>query len=81
MVFDPSLLSFVNIFDAESFGSFSVDFHWRIGVGLPVAEHETVTSESELDEFTDAVISDIPEKHQKRKLKYSIFKKTAFTHT
>lgn len=64
MVFDPSLLSFDKIFDVEKFWSFSVDFQWSIGVGLPVAEHDTVTSASELDEFTDAVISDIPEKHR-----------------
>lgn len=65
MVLDPSLLSFVTISGPGRFTSFSVDFHWSVGVGLPVAEHETVTSDSELDEFT--VISDIPEKHQKHR--------------
>lgn len=65
-MFDPSLL-FVTLFDPEGlrFWSFSVDLHWIIGVGLPVAKHETVTCESEPDAgLTDAVISDIPEKKQ-----------------
>jgi len=66
MVVELSLLSVVKFFEVKCFRSFSEDFHWIVGVGLPVAEHETTTSDSEVGEgFTSAVISEIPGKYQK----------------
>jgi len=66
MVVEPSLLSVVKFFEVKCFRSFSEDFHWIVGVGLPVAEHETTTSDSEVGEgFTSAVNSEIPGKYQK----------------
>lgn len=65
MVVELSLLSVVKSFELKCFRAFSEDFHWIDGVGLPVAEHETTTSESEVGEgFTSAVISEIPGKYQ-----------------
>lgn len=65
-MFEPSLLTVI-LFDQEilRFWLFSVGFHWSTGVGFPVAEHDTVTSESEADAgITDAVTSDTPGKSQ-----------------
>lgn len=62
MVVELSLFRVVKLLEKLS-SSFSADFQWIVGVGLPVAEHETTTSGSELSAvFTDAVISEIPAK-------------------
>jgi len=73
-VVEPSSLRLVKLFDLKKFISVSDDFHWIVGVGLPVAEHETMTSESEVGEgFTFAVISVIPGKYQKHNYLSTIF--------
>lgn len=73
MVVELSSLRLVKLFDLK-FNSVSDDFHWIVGVGLPVAEHETTTSESEVGEgFTSAVISEIPGKYQQHNYLSTIF--------
>lgn len=65
MVVELSLLRVVKLLDQKLFNSFPADFQRIVGAGLPVAEHETTTSGSELGAgFTEAVISDIPAKIQ-----------------
>ncbi len=65
MVLELSLLRVVKLLDQKWFNSFPADFQRIVGAGLPVAEHETTTSGSELGTgFTEAVISDIPAKIQ-----------------